>query len=80
MTNPSDPDRPLKLIDELREAWTSDTRRAAEILAELQSALHLDPPDYGWARARGERLQREHLEREQRELEERERGSGTTGG
>jgi hypothetical protein len=65
----------LKLIDELRDAWTSDPRRAAEILSELQNALHGHTSDRGWAIARRERLQREYKEREQqeqRELEDRE--------
>lgn len=62
----------LKLIDELRDAWTSDPRRAAEILSELQNALHGHDPDRGWAIARRERLQREHKELEQREREQRE--------
>lgn len=65
----------LKLIDELRDAWTSDPRRAAEIISELLNALHDDTPDRGWAIARRERLQREHKEREQRELEQRDRGT-----
>ncbi|HEX6336817.1 MAG TPA: hypothetical protein VFZ85_07685 [Jiangellaceae bacterium] len=66
----------LKLIDELRDAWTSDPRRAAEIISELQNALLDDStPDHGWAIARRERLQREHKEREQRELEQRDRGT-----
>ncbi|HEX6329445.1 MAG TPA: hypothetical protein VFZ72_22965 [Jiangellaceae bacterium] len=62
----------LKLIDELRDAWTSDPRRAAEILNELQNALHGRTSDRGWAIARRERLQREHKELEQREREQRE--------
>lgn len=63
----------LELIDELRDAWTSDPRRAAEIIRELQNALHGNPlPERGWAIVRRERLQREHKELEQRELEERE--------
>jgi hypothetical protein len=62
----------LKLIDELRDAWTSDPRRAAEILSELQNALHGHTSDRGWAIARRERLQREHKELEQREREQRE--------
>ena len=62
----------LVLIDELRDAWTSDPRRAAEIISELQEALSGHTPDRGWASARRERLQREHKELEQRELEQRE--------
>jgi hypothetical protein len=69
-------DRALELIDELREAWTADTARAAEILGELQAALYDGLRDQGWALVRRERLQREHREREQRELEEREAGGG----
>lgn len=65
----------LKLIDELRDAWTSDPGRATEIISELQHALHDDAADRGWAIARRERLQREHKEREQRELEQRDRGT-----
>lgn len=66
----------LKLIDELRDAWTSDPRRAAEIISELQNALHGETQDRGWAVARRERLQREHKELEQRELEQRELEEG----
>ena len=65
-------DAALELIDELRDAWTSDPRRAAEIISELQNALHGDLPERGWAMVRRERLQREHKELEQRELEQRE--------
>ena len=74
MANPSN-SAGLKLIDELRDAWTSDPRRAAEILSELQNALHGHTSDRGWATARRERLQREYKEREQQEqgeLEDRE--------
>jgi hypothetical protein len=66
----------LKLIDELRDAWTSDPRRAAEILRELQNELHGHTPDRGWAIDRRERLQREHKELEQREREQRELEDG----
>ena len=62
----------LKLLDELRDASTSDPRRSAEILSELQNELHGHTPDRGWAIARRERLQREHKELEQREREQRE--------
>lgn len=70
----------LKLIDELRDAWTSDPRRAAEIIGELENALHGHSPERGWAVARRERLQREHKEREQRELEKRERDERKSSG
>jgi hypothetical protein len=62
----------LELIDELRDAWTSDPRRAAEIISDLQNALRGDLPERGWAIVRRERLQREHKELEQRDFEERE--------
>lgn len=62
----------LTLIDELRDAWTSDPQRAAKIISELKNALHGETQDRGWAVTRRERLQREHKELEQRELEQRE--------
>lgn len=75
MTTSADNARALELIDELRDVWSTDSQRAAEIVAALQAELRQDPLGPGWARLRGERLQREHLERERRELEERERGA-----
>ena len=80
MSPSADNARALELIDELREVWSTDSQRAAEIVAALQSELRQDPLGPSWARLRGERLRREHLEREQRELEERERDAGGDAG
>lgn len=80
MTTSADNARALELIDELRDVWSTDSQRAAEIVAALQAELRHDPLGPGWARLRGERLQREHLERERRELEERERGADSADG
>lgn len=77
MTPAADNARALELIDELREVWSTDPRRAAEIVTALQAELRQDPIGPGWARLRGERLQREHLERERLEFEERERDADT---